>query len=127
MDICREAAANVRPMADIETAIDEAVAILSCRQHLLARQSSIYKRRKKGPPRSAYLDRNQVIAETVSYLTRRGFAATRNRGTRGKECACSIVVKALGRLGLAMTEAAVERIWQKAPPDLNPVNRPSDK
>jgi hypothetical protein len=43
-------------------------------------------------------------------LLNRGFAATRNDATEN-ECACSIVAKALARLGIDLSYHAVAKIW----------------
>ena len=42
---------------------------------------------------------------------------TRNAATKG-ESACSIVSKALARVGMHMSEGAVERVWEKLPPSM---------
>jgi hypothetical protein len=43
------------------------------------------------------------------------FPATRNRGTRDSESACSIVARALERIGVHLSEEGVEKIWEKWP------------
>ena len=69
--------------------------------------------------RLTYARRNRLIAIVVEQITKRGFAPTRNDATREKEArgkpadqsACSIVTKALARLGVDMNERSIEDIW----------------
>ena len=73
----------------------------------------------------ANISRDSLIASAVEELSikcrGRGLHATRSRersrksrelGTKRAESACSIVHKALARLGVYMTEANVEKIWR---------------
>jgi hypothetical protein len=58
--------------------------------------------------------RDVYIAEAVSAVVERGFSPTRNNASRAKknsaESACSIVQKALARLGANIDETTVEAI-----------------
>ena len=56
------------------------------------------------------LRRNLAIVTAVAELVGCGFYATRNEGTE-RECACSIVAKALTDLGGEITYSAVVKIW----------------
>jgi hypothetical protein len=67
--------------------------------------------------------RDACITSAIWQIVGRGFAATRNAGTRDKESACSIVQKALARVGLTLSERTVEDIWDSlhdrvGPPDI---------
>ena len=76
------------------------------------------RRSRRGKP--AQSDRDAVIMETIKQICRRyGFRPTRNRARtpgREKESGCSIVAKALNKLGIALTEKAVEAIWIRFSP-----------
>jgi hypothetical protein len=63
--------------------------------------------------RPTYAMRNRAIAGMVRQIKERGFDATRNAATR-RESACSIVAKALARLGLNLSERTVEDIWMES-------------
>lgn len=52
------------------------------------------------------------VAWTILNVTMLGFRPTRNRATEA-EFACSIVARALGRLGVHLSESAVEKIWER--------------
>jgi hypothetical protein len=66
--------------------------------------------------------RDIYIAETVDGIVGRGFPATRNEATRAKErrgapanqSACSIVAKALARIGAHVEERSIEKIWKQS-------------
>lgn len=84
--------------------------------------------RKKGQRRTKYLHRDHCIAEAVYLTVKSGFPPYRSEATRDREgnvSACAVVVEALKRCGIHMTETAVEKIWRRAPGDWNPKNRPS--
>jgi hypothetical protein len=74
---------------------------------------------KRGPGRSkkdnAYRDM-VIVGRLIPPLLDR-FDPTRNAATKG-ESACSIVSKALARVGMHMSEGAVERVWEKLPPSM---------
>jgi hypothetical protein len=69
--------------------------------------------RGRGGDRYANVGRNLFVVRAVLQLVRRGFRATRNRASRdgAQESACSIVAKALGRVGIQIDETGVEKIW----------------
>ncbi len=71
---------------------------------------------KRGRDPYANHPRNFNIACTILNVTSLGFKATRNRATES-ESACSVVVQALERLGIHMSEANVEKIWERFAPD----------
>ena len=74
-------------------------------------------RAKRGRSKRALLQRDQGIVLTVRQVCwEHGFAATRNREPSGEApgaSGCSIVADALTRLGIRMTERAVEAIWAR--------------
>jgi hypothetical protein len=75
--------------------------------------------KEKGLRRTYAAGRDGHIAYAVWDATMRGFAPTRNEVTRRKEAlrepaaqsACSIVTKALARVGVHMSERSIEDIW----------------
>jgi hypothetical protein len=59
-------------------------------------------------------DRNFLIATVVYRITALGFTPTRNRArTADSASACQITAMALKKLGLPMTERAIERVWNE--------------
>ena len=83
----------------------------------------------RGLRRTYAADRDGHIAEAVYVAARRGFRPTRNEATRDKEkpgepagqSACSIVTKALARVGVPMSERNVEDIWAAQYPFYGPI------
>jgi hypothetical protein len=73
--------------------------------------------RKRGNDKFTHATRDITIANTITLVCRDfGLRPTRSRATRdkdGPESACSIVTKALSRLGIYMSEDAVEKIWRQ--------------
>jgi hypothetical protein len=71
----------------------------------------------KSRGRAGYVnyERDFKIASVIRQVVDRGFKPTRNHATES-ESACSIVNKALKRLGLHLSEAAVVKIWEKFGP-----------
>src|SRR5258708_30777426 len=75
--------------------------------------------KEKGLRRTYAAGRDGDIAYAVWDATMRGFPRTRNEATRRKEAlgepagqhACSIVTKALARVGVHMSERSIEDIW----------------
>jgi hypothetical protein len=75
--------------------------------------------KEKGLRRTYAAGRDGHIAYAVWDATCRGFSPTRNEATRRKEAlgepaaqsACSIVTKALARVGVHMSERSIEDIW----------------
>jgi hypothetical protein len=63
------------------------------------------------PPNSL---RDRWIASTVAVVCMDArFAPTRNSATGTRACGCSIVAKALGKLGIKLSEKRVRDIWDK--------------
>ena len=63
------------------------------------------------PPNSL---RDRWIASTVAVVCMDAqFASTRNSATDTRACGCSIVAKALGELGIKLSEKRVRDIWDK--------------
>jgi hypothetical protein len=59
-------------------------------------------------------DRNFLIATVVYRITALGFTPTRSRArTADRASACQITAMALEKLGMPMTERAIERVWEK--------------
>ena len=60
--------------------------------------------------------RDEEICFCVKLLVEQGFQPTRNVASRGGEMksACSIVRAALERIGVFLSEDAIEKIWQKS-------------
>jgi hypothetical protein len=135
--------------AEVEAALAEAGAFLEFHRHELVkrdplREQALYeiengepqglfrdyvagvlrkgsaRRGKRGQSRLALQSRNRVIGEAVWLMTKRGFHPLRSPATRDQECAISIVTKALGKCGFAMSEDSVIKIWDAAP--INPQN-----
>jgi hypothetical protein len=73
-------------------------------------------RRRRGGNPYANAARDTFIVGAVARLVREGFNPTRNRAllNEAEESACSIVVKALERIGMHLTEAGIEKAWRKA-------------
>jgi hypothetical protein len=60
-------------------------------------------------------DRNFLIATAVYRITALGFTPTRNRArTADSASACQITAMALKKLGMPMTERAIERVWNES-------------
>ena len=61
-------------------------------------------------------ERDMEICFCVKHLVEQGFRPTRNVASRGgeTESACSIVRAALERVGVNLSEDAIEKIWQKS-------------
>ncbi len=70
-------------------------------------------RRRKGGDRYANIGRNLFIIAAVSRLQGLGFKPTRNRATRTQRSGCSIVSEALSRMGFAINESGVEKVWSE--------------
>jgi hypothetical protein len=66
--------------------------------------------RRRGPDPYAKHARDTDIADAVGKIVRLGFRPTRNRESQN-ESACSIVAKALQKLGLHVEVPTVEKIW----------------
>jgi hypothetical protein len=67
-----------------------------------------------------YWTRDAFIRITVHMLVKQfGMNATRGKISRSKdranECGCSIVARALGKVGFSLSEDAVEKIWNRRP------------
>lgn len=67
--------------------------------------------RRRGPAPYGNHTRNFYIACTIHHIVKEGFKPTRNRATTEVESACSIVAKALPKIGVHLSESAVEKIW----------------
>ena len=67
--------------------------------------------RRKGGDRYAKFGRNRFIVEMVSQLQEVGYRPTRNRATCAQRSGCSIVAEAFSRVGIAIDEAAIEKVW----------------
>jgi len=68
-------------------------------------------KRVRGRKRETYLDRDAVIYTTIMQINLKwGFSPTRNPATDAPS-AISIVQKALKKVGIPMTEAAITKIW----------------
>jgi hypothetical protein len=67
-------------------------------------------------PRNQHRD-SQIGRAVLAVVSRYHIRPTRNRakrpGSNPTESACSIVAKALGKLGINLTESAVEAIWNR--------------
>ena len=74
--------------------------------------------KKRGQDPFANYPRNFDIACTIANVVSMGFKATRNQATEA-ESACSIVQQALERVGVHMSEANVEKIWERLAPDFH--------
>jgi hypothetical protein len=70
---------------------------------------------KKGHRAALFNDlRDDAILDAVEIVMKFGFGATRNAGHKvGHESACSIVARALGECGAALSESRVSDIWKK--------------
>jgi len=66
--------------------------------------------RRRGPDPYAKHARDTDIADAVGNIVKLGFRPTRNRESQN-ESACSIVAKALQKLGLHLEVPTVEKIW----------------
>jgi hypothetical protein len=64
------------------------------------------------------LERDVAISVAVRELVDAGHSPTRNVATLHTPSACSLVAEALSQLGHHMTEAAVEKIWNRKGRDL---------
>src|SRR5262249_59547477 len=80
------------------------------REHVRDYVCGVLSETPKGLKRTYAAGRDGYIAEAVYDATRRGFPPTRNAATRGKESACSLVAKALARVGVNLSERTVEDI-----------------
>ena len=67
--------------------------------------------RRRGGDGYAKLGRNRFIVEMVSQLQEVGYRPTRNRATYAKRSGCSIVAEAFSQVGIAIDEAAIEKVW----------------
>jgi hypothetical protein len=75
-----------------------------------------------GVRRTYAAGRDLYIAEVVDGIVGRGFPPTRNEATRARErygasaneSACSIVAKALARVGVHMSERSIEDLWARS-------------
>jgi hypothetical protein len=82
---------------------------------------SILSEPPKGLKHTYAEDRDVFIVEVIGLVIGRGFLPTRNDATRTKErygepvnqSACSIVAKALARIGVRLSERAIEDIWAR--------------
>jgi hypothetical protein len=70
---------------------------------------------RRGPHPRANVQRDMGLARAVKQLTKEpwGFAATRNRGSRAAESACSIVCAVLAGMRINVDEHAIEKIWAR--------------
>ena len=83
----------------------------------------------RGVRRTYAAGRDGLIAYAVWDATMCGFRPTRNEATRRKEAlgepasqsACSIVTKALARVGVHMSERSIEDIWALQYPFYGPI------
>ena len=67
----------------------------------------------RGRPATNLLQRNQLVVLATDYAVRWGYKITRERATKGSECACSIVSEKLWTFGVCLTEEAIEKIVVK--------------
>jgi hypothetical protein len=67
--------------------------------------------RHRGPDPYANYIRDGDVARVIGEVVKLGFRPTRNRATTEAESACSIVAKALTKVGLNLSVPAVEKIW----------------
>jgi hypothetical protein len=81
---------------------------------LLERSDKREHRRRGGNP-YAKGSRDFFIVGAVARLVQIGFNPTRNRASpdEAEESACSIVAKALERIGMYISEAGIEKAWRK--------------
>jgi hypothetical protein len=78
---------------------------------------------RRGRGRKREYMRDDVIAWVVSSICIQwGFSPTRNEATRGPS-AISIVKRALEKVGIHLTEAAITKIWDKSGPHKELVTR----
>lgn len=108
--LCELAADHLETNRDLPPALKEfLIEVLRAKDH--------DRQRKRGLDPFANHPRNFDIACTIlNVASLRGFKATRNRATE-TDSACSVVVQALARLGIHMSEANVEKIWERFAPD----------
>jgi hypothetical protein len=64
------------------------------------------------PDETANQGRDEWITTAVSKVVGLGFNPTRSRANKKVESACSIVTKALTRVGIHKTESAINEIWR---------------
>jgi hypothetical protein len=105
----------------------EKLAPLWLQRYLVRAASRGPQRAKRGRNSKTNLERDQVIAWAIYYISRRyTLHPTRNAAT-GTECGCSIVAKALRRpeLYIAMSEPAVAAIWRRMGPFIERMPPPS--
>jgi hypothetical protein len=69
------------------------------------------KRQQRGQPPQTFRDR--LIAEAVNRICQCGFNPTRNPGTTERKSASWIILRALGKLGIKLSEGRVAAIWAK--------------
>ncbi len=89
------------------------------REYLIEELRSEVNRRPKrrGRDPHAYHPRDFEVACIISNVIMLGFRPTKNRATEGVS-ACSIVTQALEKLGIHLSESAVEKIWERFSPKL---------
>jgi hypothetical protein len=86
--------------------------------HLRSYVARVLSKAPEGLKRTYSAGRDQYLLEALYDTIRLDFPATRNDATRDKgtqESACSIVQKALARVGVHMEERTVEDIWSNRP------------
>jgi hypothetical protein len=66
---------------------------------------------RRGQKPYAKFTRNFDVACIILEVVKLGFHPTRNRATQESESACSVVAKALVKLGVHMSDSAVEKVW----------------
>jgi hypothetical protein len=69
--------------------------------------------KKHGRKKETNFARDFFVARAISELRQFGYNPTRNREEKQRESCCSIVVKVLSEGGLNLSEAAVEKIWER--------------
>jgi hypothetical protein len=84
---------------------------------LLLGSAVITPAKRRGRTHYVNYGRDFQIACVIRHIMDRGFRPTRNNATEN-ESACSIVNRALQRLGLHLSEGAVVKIWEKFGPEL---------
>jgi hypothetical protein len=88
-------------------------------EHLRDYVCGVLSRTRKELRHTYAAGRDLYIVDVIYRVTMRGFPPTRNDATRDKEergepagqSACSIVTKALARVGVSMNERHLEDIW----------------
>jgi hypothetical protein len=81
--------------------------------HVLERRLKERGPRRRGADPYVHVARNMYIVGTVARLSLEGFSPTRNKARKegARESGCSIVTKALTKIGMSITEDGVEEVW----------------